>query len=106
MKTFSKKKFFCDILGHFEANHFFLKWTLSYETSYGILTPFQNSKKTVDSILGKHSDRGTEEQKDCSYFIGPFWLPIGVKLDGKLPATIDLEGFDSGQPTMGDSTVP
>ena len=63
-------------------------------------------KKTVDSILGKHSDRGTEEQKDCSYFIGPFWLPIGVKLDGKLPATIDLEGFDSGQPTMGDSTVP
>ena len=53
-------------------------------TSYGFLAPCQNLEKTNDTIPRKRPDRRKDGWKDGRmgrpYFIGPFWLTMGVRL--------------------------
>ena len=56
-----------------------LKIRLSCTTAYGFPTPCQNSEKTNDTIPRKCHDRRMGRRIDKPYFIGPFWLLLGVQ---------------------------
>ena len=51
----------------------------SNTTSYGFLAPSQNLEKTNDTIPRKHPNRRKNGRTDRPYFIGPFWLLLGVQ---------------------------
>ena len=52
---------------------------LACKTSYGSLVPCQNSEKPNDPILRKKTNRQQDGKMDRLYFIGPFWLLLGVQ---------------------------
>ena len=79
-----KKPCFWSILGPFsqfwgKKKMFLENPALSGTTSYEFLALCQISEKTKDTIPRKHLDRRMDIRTDRPYFIGPFWLPLGVQ---------------------------
>ena len=67
-------------LPKFWSNNFFPEnQALSCTTAYGFPAPCQNSEKTNDTIPRKCQDRRMGRRTDRPYFIGPFWLLLGVQ---------------------------
>ena len=79
-----KKPCFWPIFPIFGAKNILLENpALSRTTSCRILASRQNLEKTTDTIPRKRpdrqNDRRTDERTDRPYFIGPFWLMLGVQ---------------------------